>query len=141
MQHLKHQSKVCLTAKPNLCLIKGISFIFSLSTGKEIKNYCDYWNNTAIVVIEEKLTSFRCDQTNISSHQKQIYCTINDNNLWAFNLVWPDYSQISLNGHSCTCKLCPFPTKDHIVNITILFPSYFLFPKFCHKQTVHKFFK
>lgn len=35
MQHLTHQSKVWLTAKPNLPLIKGISFILSFSTRKK----------------------------------------------------------------------------------------------------------
>lgn len=83
MQHLTDQSKVWLTAKPNLRLIKGISFILSFSTRKKkipviaetlFQQHCNYCSDC-------RETSFRCDQTNISSHQNQIYCTTNGNNL------------------------------------------------------------
>lgn len=126
MQHLTHQSS--LTAKPNLCLIKEISFILSFSTTKK---------KSKIAVIAETLFQQHCNcsdhrETSFSPVTRLTYHLIRNKStapqmvIIYELLIWCD--QITV--------------KSLLMNKgTILFPSYFLFPKFCHKQTVHKFFK
>ena len=127
MQHLTHQSS--LTAKPNLCLIKEISFILSFSTTKK---------KSKIAVIAETLFQQHCNcsdhrETSFSPVTRLTYHLIRNKStapqmvIIYELLTWCD--QITVKSLLTTTRLrvrqCPFPTKDHFVNnhlISQLFP-------------------